>query len=84
MACGLFDKTGIAQSPQFHFVSGPLRKWNYNIVNEATQNPRSVRFLEKRKWDTKPKLLASIEKAEKLVNYRPIVVELLPSNLTPS
>jgi dTDP-D-glucose 4,6-dehydratase len=29
--------------------------------------------MERRKWDTKPRLLASIEKAQRLVKYAPIV-----------
>ena len=44
-----------------------------NMVNKAAENPNPIRFFERRRWDTKPRLLASIEKAEKLVCYRPIV-----------
>ena len=44
-----------------------------DMVNKATKNPKPIYFLERRKWDTKPRLLASIEKAERLVNYRPFV-----------
>ena len=42
------------------------------LVNETTGNKAPFIFKERRKWDTKPRLLASIEKAEKLVNYKPI------------
>ena len=43
------------------------------MVNEATGNRAGITFVERRKWDTKPRLLASIEKAKDLVGYRPIV-----------
>ena len=42
------------------------------MVNESTGNKEPVRHLERRKWDTKPRLLASIDKARKLVGYEPI------------
>ena len=42
------------------------------LVNETTDNKAPIVYKSRRKWDTKPRLLASIEKAEKLVNYRPI------------
>lgn len=44
-----------------------------DMVNDATCNKAGIVFKERRKWDTKPRLLASIEKAEKLINYKPIV-----------
>jgi len=43
------------------------------LVNKTTENPAPTNFRPRRKWDTKPRLLASIEKAEKLIDYRPIV-----------
>ena len=46
-----------------------------NLVNEVTGNKAGIRFKQRRKWDTKPRLLASIEKAKKLVNYEPRVVD---------
>jgi nucleoside-diphosphate-sugar epimerase len=42
-------------------------------VNDATGNKSPIVFTERRKWDTKPRLLASIAKAERLIGYRPIV-----------
>lgn len=42
-------------------------------VNAATGNPAGVVYRERRKWDTKPRLLASIEKAQELIEYRPRV-----------
>ena len=44
-----------------------------SFVNEATENKLPINFIERRKWDTKPRLLASIEKAKRLVDYEPIV-----------
>ena len=43
------------------------------LVNETTGNKTDLIYKPKRKWDTKPRLLASIEKAEKLIKYRPMV-----------
>ncbi|MBN1337758.1 MAG: hypothetical protein JXA03_00465, partial [Bacteroidales bacterium] len=43
------------------------------MVNKATGNTKPIVFKPRRKWDTKPRLLACIEKAERLVNYKPMV-----------
>jgi nucleoside-diphosphate-sugar epimerase len=43
------------------------------LVVKTTGNKSGIIFKERRKWDTKPRLLASIEKAEKLIKYKPIV-----------
>jgi len=43
------------------------------IINDATGNTAGVLLKKRRKWDTKPRLLASIEKARSLIGYRPIV-----------
>ena len=42
-----------------------------NMINDLTENPAGVIFTERRKWDTKSRLLASIEKAVKLIGYAP-------------
>lgn len=42
-----------------------------NLINKLTGNKAGVKFVEKRKWDTKSRLLASIEKAKKLIGYEP-------------
>jgi nucleoside-diphosphate-sugar epimerase len=44
-----------------------------NLVIEATESKTGLVFKQRRKWDTKPRLLASIDKAEKLIGYKPIV-----------
>ncbi|MFA6715137.1 MAG: NAD-dependent epimerase/dehydratase family protein [Victivallales bacterium] len=43
------------------------------LVNETTGNAEPLNYMPRRKWDTKPRLLASIEKAEKLIRYKPCV-----------
>lgn len=43
------------------------------MVNKATGNKAPITYLERRKWDTKPRLLACIDKAKKLVGYEPLV-----------
>jgi len=42
-----------------------------NIVNELTGNKAGIRFVPRRDWDVKRRLLASIEKAKKLLGYEP-------------
>jgi len=42
-----------------------------NIVNELTGNEAGVIYVERRNWDAKRRLLSSIEKARKLLNYNP-------------
>ena len=44
-----------------------------NLVNEVTKNKAPTATRPRRKWDTKPRLLASIEKANKLIGYKPMV-----------
>lgn len=43
------------------------------MVNDSTGNKADILRIERRKWDTKPRLLASIEKAEKLIGYKPVI-----------
>ena len=42
-----------------------------NRVNEALGNNVGVKFVSRRKWDTKSRLLASVDKAKELVGYEP-------------
>ena len=44
-----------------------------NLVNEVTGNSAPIVNRPRRKWDTKPRLLASIDKANRLINYKPII-----------
>jgi nucleoside-diphosphate-sugar epimerase len=43
------------------------------MVNEATGSKAGIMFVERRKWDTKSRLLASVDKAKKLIGYKPSV-----------
>ena len=42
-----------------------------NMINALTGNQAGVTFYDKRKWDTKSRILASIEKAKGLLGYQP-------------
>lgn len=42
-----------------------------NMVNELTENQAGVSFAQRRKWDTKSRLLASIDRAKTLIGYEP-------------
>ena len=41
------------------------------MVNEAVGNEAGIKFAQKRKWDTKSRLLASVDRAKKLIGYEP-------------
>jgi len=42
-----------------------------HLINEATGNSAGINFTQRRKWDTKSRLLASIDRARELVDYEP-------------
>ena len=42
-----------------------------NIVNKLTDNEAGVIYVQRREWDVKKRLLSSIEKAKKLLDYKP-------------
>ena len=42
-----------------------------NMVNELTGNEAGIRNVERRDWDVKTRLLLSIEKARRLLDYEP-------------
>jgi len=44
-----------------------------NMINQATGNRAGISFAQRRKWDTKSRLLASIERAKELIGYEPRV-----------
>ncbi|MBC8487339.1 MAG: NAD-dependent epimerase/dehydratase family protein [Bacteroidetes bacterium] len=58
----------------FNLASGQETKIKdlISMINEATGNSTPITQYPARKWDTKKRLLASIELADKLINYRPI------------
>lgn len=41
------------------------------MINEAVGNKAGINFIQRRKWDTKSRLLASIDKAKTLIGYTP-------------
>ena len=41
------------------------------MINEAVGNEAGINFAQRRKWDTKSRLLASIDKAKDVVGYKP-------------
>ncbi|MCW3995874.1 MAG: NAD-dependent epimerase/dehydratase family protein [Candidatus Bathyarchaeota archaeon] len=46
---------------------GDLAKW----INEITGNPAGIVYADRRDWDKKNRLLASINKAKKILGYNP-------------
>jgi nucleoside-diphosphate-sugar epimerase len=42
-----------------------------NMINDAVGNEAGIRFAERRKWDTKSRLLASVDRARELIDYNP-------------
>ena len=43
------------------------------LINESTKNSKPITKFPPRKWDTKKRLLASIDLANDLIDYKPIV-----------
>ncbi|AEB09487.1 NAD-dependent epimerase/dehydratase family protein [Desulfobacca acetoxidans] len=41
------------------------------MINDQVGNEAGVKFTERRKWDTKPRLLASVDRAQNLIGYQP-------------
>ncbi len=44
-----------------------------HIINRLTDNDAGIEYLERRNWDVKHRLLSSIEKAKKLLDYKPMM-----------
>ncbi|NQT72526.1 MAG: NAD-dependent epimerase/dehydratase family protein [Chloroflexi bacterium] len=44
-----------------------------NIVNDITGNTAGINYIERRDWDVKTKLLSSIEKANRILDYQAAV-----------
>lgn len=42
-----------------------------NMINKLTNNRAGIKYASRRKWDTKKRLLASIDKAKKVLGYKP-------------
>ena len=58
----------------FNLASGRETKIKdlISMIDEVTQNKTPITQYPARKWDTKKRLLASIELASKLINYKPL------------
>jgi len=44
-----------------------------NALNKLTGNPASIRFVPRRDWDVKTRLLSCINKAENKLSYKPMM-----------
>lgn len=42
-----------------------------NMINEIVGNHAGIKFAQRRKWDTKSRLLASVDRARELIEYDP-------------
>jgi UDP-glucose 4-epimerase len=42
-----------------------------NMINEAVGNKADIQFAQRRRWDTKSRLLASVDRARELIGYNP-------------
>jgi len=68
-----FYEDAIGQA--FNLASGKETKIKdmISMVNDATGNTTPITQFPTRKWDTKKRLLASIELAGKLIDYKPVI-----------
>jgi len=68
-----YEKRAVGEN--FNLASGTETRIKdlIELVNSSTNNKAPITFLERRKWDTKPRLLACIDKARDLVGYEPLV-----------
>ena len=70
LRAGFYEK---AIGAEFNLASGreTYIKDLANMINEATGNKAAIKFASRRKWDTKSRLLASVERAKNLIGYQP-------------
>ena len=70
LRAGHFDA---AVGAEFNLASGRETRITdlASMINTATGNSAGTRSTPRRKWDTKDRLLASVERAGKLIGYRP-------------
>ena len=70
LRAGYFEE---AIGEEFNLASGKETKIIdlAKMINDITGNQAPINFLERRKWDTKTRLLASVEKAKQLIAYQP-------------
>ncbi len=72
LRAGYFES---AIGQEFNLASGKetMIKDLATMINEIVGNKAGIKYAQKRKWDTKSRLLASIDKARNLVGYEPKV-----------
>ena len=70
LRAGCFEQ---AIGQEFNLASGVETKIIdlAHMINEIIDNKAGIIFTERRKWDTKDRLLASVDKARELINYTP-------------
>ena len=70
LRAGYYDS---AIGQEFNLASGKETKIIdlANMINKAVKNKAGIKFAQKRKWDTKSRLLASVDRARKLIGYEP-------------
>ena len=70
LRAGYFEE---AIGKEFNLASGKETKIIdlANRISDLTGNKAGIRFLSRRKWDTKSRLLASVDRAKALVGYVP-------------
>ena len=70
LRAGYFE---VAIGEEFNLASGKETKIIdlAKMINDITGNQAPINFLERRKWDTKTRLLASVGKAKRLIGYQP-------------
>ncbi len=70
LAAGLEDQ---AIGEEFNLAAGREIKIGElaTMINERTGNKAGIKTIPKRVWDTKTRLLASVEKAKNLIGYEP-------------
>lgn len=70
LRAGYFEK---AIGQEFNLASGKETKIIdlARMINKAVGNKAGVKFVSRRKWDTKSRLLASVDRAKELIGYQP-------------
>ncbi len=70
LRAGVMEK---AIGEEFNLASGReiQIKQLAEMINKMTGNKAGINFAPRRKWDTKKRILASVDKANKLIGYKP-------------
>jgi UDP-glucose 4-epimerase len=70
LRAGVIDK---AIGQEFNLASGVETRIIdlANMINDATNNNAGIQMVQRRKWDTKSRLLGSIDRARELIGYNP-------------